>query len=121
MTSIFHMLPVENWKNAPEEYYPPTYQQDGFVHCASTAEELVTIGNHFYKTVSGDFLILVLEISKLKSEVKFEPPAAVGNFKPHTDTQLFPHIYGPINKDSVTAIKKLVRDETGTFLSVADL
>jgi uncharacterized protein (DUF952 family) len=43
------------------------------------------------------------------------PPAA-----PLPDAQLFPHIYGPLNRDAVTDIKLLTRDASGAYTGIAE-
>ncbi|EFJ53156.1 hypothetical protein VOLCADRAFT_86151 [Volvox carteri f. nagariensis] len=53
--------------------------QDGFIHLTADPAFLLGIGNHFYRDVPGDFLLLVLDPAKLTAKVVFEPAAAVGH------------------------------------------
>ena len=46
---IYHLAPLERWEKAGEEYFPATYDQDGFVHATKDPEMLMDIANHFYK------------------------------------------------------------------------
>lgn len=46
---IYHLAPLERWEEAGEEYFPATYDQDGFVHATKDPEMLMDIANHFYK------------------------------------------------------------------------
>ena len=48
---IYHLAPLERWEKAGEEYFPATYDQDGFVHATKDPEMLMDIANHFYKCV----------------------------------------------------------------------
>lgn len=84
------------------------------------AHAQVTIGNHFYKQIEGSYLVLEIEGAKLSSEVKLEPAAPVGSTEPHTkiSEQLFPHLYGPINIESVVKELRVERKEDGTFLGL---
>jgi uncharacterized protein (DUF952 family) len=36
-----------------EEYYPPTYKADGFIHATKDPVMLIGIANHFYKASSA--------------------------------------------------------------------
>jgi uncharacterized protein (DUF952 family) len=82
------------------------------------------VANTFYTDISGDWEVLVLDASKLTSEVKFEEAADVGS-KPAGELSgnaekpaLFPHLYGPI--ESVALIERLPveRSQEGQFLRV---
>jgi uncharacterized protein (DUF952 family) len=95
-TTLYHLLPAAEWEAsqaAGKLYTPRTYAADGFVHLSADADALVDIGNHFYGSIPGDFLVLSLDASKLTSPVRWEPAAAVGDTPPHTaGQQLFPHL-----------------------------
>lgn len=72
-TSLYHLVPVEKWqqcKSTGAPYNPPTYQQDGFIHLTADPSLLLTVANHFYKSETGDWVVLKLDPSKLKSEVR---------------------------------------------------
>ena len=43
--------------------------QDGFTHLTAEPSLLLDVANHFYKHTRGDWLLLVLEASKLQSQV----------------------------------------------------
>ena len=47
------MLPEETWSCVQEEYLPPTYKQDGFIHATAVWDLLVDVGNMFYKSSPG--------------------------------------------------------------------
>ncbi|CAM9939762.1 unnamed protein product, partial [Heterosigma akashiwo] len=54
-------------------YYPPAYEQDGFVHLTDKTENLLFVGNHFYTGVGGDFLVIELDSDRITdAEVKYE-------------------------------------------------
>lgn len=65
--------------------------------------------------------------SSLPPEVKAEfgnspapsPEPAVENDAPVEPALTFPHIYGPLNRDAVTGVRKLVRAEDGSFTGYA--
>jgi hypothetical protein len=37
---------------------------------------------------------------------------------PATPRPLFPHIYGPINRDAIVAVRQVERDATGAFVAI---
>lgn len=130
MTKIYHLALVKDWQAALKEnaaYYPPTYETDGFVHGTSEVSKLLEVANHFYTGSKGDWLCLEMTEETLGTrgiEVKYEPPAAVGDqdgsltTNPNEEAPLFPHIFGGIHPDTVTATYSVTRDGTGRFLAI---
>lgn len=45
--------------------------QDGFIHLTKDPSLLLSVANHFYKSVTDDFLVLVIDSTKLTSRVSF--------------------------------------------------
>eukprot|EP00288_Rhodomonas_lens_P014703 CAMPEP_0177716752 /NCGR_PEP_ID=MMETSP0484_2-20121128/14671_1 /TAXON_ID=354590 /ORGANISM="Rhodomonas lens, Strain RHODO" /LENGTH=127 /DNA_ID=CAMNT_0019228791 /DNA_START=13 /DNA_END=396 /DNA_ORIENTATION=- len=117
---IYHMCSKAKWEAAGDDYTPPTYEKDGFVHATKEASMLCGIANHFYKGEVGDWILLKISIAKLTHPVKWEAPMAVGdketNLKDDGGVQM-PHIYGPINKPAVVEISPISREADGTFLA----
>lgn len=100
---------------------------DGFIHATAEPKFLLMVGNNFYKTVLGDWICLKIDVSKLTSRLVYEPAAPVGNIASmkHTaydeNEPLFPHIYGPLNADSVVEEFNIIRSLDGTFDSIDHL
>ena len=46
------------------------YEQDGFIHLTADPQLLVTVANHFYTSSQGDWIVLVIDSSKLSAEVR---------------------------------------------------
>jgi uncharacterized protein (DUF952 family) len=115
MTLIYHMVPTERWRDWPTNmpYLPDEYDKDGFVHCTAGDELMLKVANHFYMNVSGDFGLLVIDTERLTSELKWESPTPGDTLAP-----LFPHIYGPINRDAVTSMRMMRRDADGRFVAI---
>ena len=117
---IHHLAPAAEYNAAPADqpYVPASYAADGFIHCTQALSVLLEIANRFYRGVPGDFVILDLALDQLTSEVRFEaptPPAAPGS--PLAGVS-FPHIYGPINREAIIAVRSARRDVEGRFLEV---
>jgi uncharacterized protein (DUF952 family) len=123
---IYHLVEVALWKECSEaqDYVPPTFTQDGFIHAAAEANVLLDIANLYYQSVEGDFLVIRIRPSLLKatSTLKFEAPAPVGDQETKQDEALkYPHIYGPLNVTAVVKEYEVKRNDDGSFVSVVGL
>ncbi|CAF3702300.1 unnamed protein product [Rotaria socialis] len=113
MSFIYHLAPATRWYTWSEDkpYLPAEYDKDGFIHCTSGDELMIKVANRFYKGVPGDYVLLVLDITKLKgpaSPVKWEEASEFDS--------LFPHIYGAIDRNAVVEVRSLQRTDDGTFV-----
>ena len=70
--------------------------KDGFIHCCTPAQ-LAGVLKRYFKGASG-LVLLHLDESKLKAELKYEPS---------TSDEKFPHLYGAINCDAVVRTEGL--------------
>lgn len=126
-TTLYHMCEVSRWEAVGNKvYYPPTYEQDGFIHATADPSMLLTVANHFYKDSTDSWICMELNPSWLGARVVYEPAAPVGKKDTMHRTEgesvpLFPHIYGGIPKLAVTKIFKINRSATGDFLSIENL
>ena len=98
---IYHLTLLEVWEMAVEagSYETSTREASlaevGFIH-ASFAEQLATTAARFYGDVpSSELIVLEIDPSRLTAPVLVE--ASSGG-------ERFPHIYGPLNLDAVTAL-----------------
>lgn len=112
-------------KKLAGHYYPPSYDQDGFVHATAKPSFLLEVANHFYVSAPGDWICLELDARFLGSEVKLEPAAPVGTTaafaKGDENVELFPHIFGGIPKLAVKRTFKINRSADGHFLNIEGL
>ena len=93
---IFHIVLPEIWAAFDTELYrASSLDSEGFIHC-SFAEQLGRVIERYY---SGADKIVVLEIEtdELMSRVLNEPS---------TGNEIYPHIYGPINRDAIVDITR---------------
>ena len=104
---IYHMLPRSTWEAQPldQPYRGDTLASEGFIHCTGDPDLLVAVANHFYRQESGDFVVLHIDPARVTSEIRWEA----------ADGSIFPHIYGPLNLDAVTAVTPFPRDDQGEF------
>ncbi|HMU94313.1 MAG TPA: DUF952 domain-containing protein [Anaerolineales bacterium] len=112
---ILHITSRAEWSAAQArgEYIAPSLQTEGFIHC-STDKQVAHVANAFYRG-RNDLVLLMIDEAKLKPELKWEPPA--GPPAPGiSESDSFPHIFGPINLTAVASVLDFEPDPaSGTF------
>src|SRR5436309_15476226 len=88
----FHYTPVEHFEKfgLGEDYTPPQFAQEGFIHCTDGAENMLKVVNRIYKDDPRDFLVFYIDKTRVKSPIKYEDPE-----------EIYPHIYGPLNTGAI--------------------
>lgn len=104
---IYHIVTPEVWARYKNKdfYEAESLETENFIHC-SYAGQLEAVLDRYYKN-ARNVLILEIETDKLSSELVEE--ASTGG-------EIYPHIYGAINRDAVIKIeeKKIeTTNETG--------
>ncbi len=114
MAPIYHLAPLERWQTWPEgeAYLPAEYEAEGFIHCTRGDELMLQVANRYYRTSPRDFVLLIIETDMLTSPLKWEQ--SNDSLAP-----LFPHIYGPINRDAIVGVREALRDTSGDFIGFA--
>ncbi|MDB9495630.1 DUF952 domain-containing protein [Spirulina major CS-329] len=109
---IFHITPRTAWNaaQAQGDYRPPSLATEGFIH-ASTLEQAIATANRFF-VGQEDLVLLRIERDRLHAELKWEAVPDHGTF---------PHLYGPLNLDAVTAVYPLTADPHHGFTLPPDL
>jgi uncharacterized protein (DUF952 family) len=102
---ILHLCDRKAWWLAQERgvYTPTSLEDEGFIHC-STAAQLLGVANRFYPN-RDDLLVLVIQTQKLEAELRWEP----------VDSDIFPHLYGALNLEAVSAAYPLPLDPDGIY------
>ena len=92
---IYHIVTPKVWErfNDADEYEAESLQTEGFIHC-SYLGQLERVLERYYKN-AGKILILTINPQFLSSELVAEPS---------TNNEIYPHIYGRINKSAIAAI-----------------
>jgi uncharacterized protein (DUF952 family) len=121
MTTILHIINDTDWESAKRAglYEAPSLHSEGFIHF-STAHQVVRVANAFYAGQS-DLLLLVVEPERLSSKIRWEDPAHPGASMDTTPSEVFPHLYGPLNLDAVVRVVPLPANTDGMFQLPADL
>lgn len=109
---ILHITSKQDWSDAQAngEYIAPSLATEGFIHC-STNKQALHVANAFYRG-RKDLVLLVVDESRLKPELKWEAPAGppADNI---SEADLFPHLYGPLNLDAVASVLDFQPDSDG--------
>jgi uncharacterized protein (DUF952 family) len=109
---LYHIATALDWEQAQRdgEYRTSTrgrpLSEEGFIH-ASTAAQVLPVADMLYAAEQQDLLLLVLDTSRIRAEVRHEPVPGW--------TDPFPHIYGPLEVTAVARAVPLERDATGSF------
>ncbi|MFF5424823.1 MULTISPECIES: DUF952 domain-containing protein [unclassified Streptomyces] len=101
---LLHVVPLDAWSAAPEvPYAPPSLAEEGFVHCSPDEQAALAVADAHYRDVPGPLLVLVIDEARLGAEVRWEG----------SEDQLYPHVYGPVERAAVTAVLEVRRDADG--------
>jgi uncharacterized protein (DUF952 family) len=117
---ILHLASNEAWLATAKggAYHADSSTTEGFIHC-SKPSQIVGVANTFYHGQHG-LVLLLIDPSKLKPELKWEPPAEPEPTHAR-EGDLFPHIYGPLNLDAVIKVIPFEPGADGSFSLPPDL
>ena len=96
---------------AGDVYAPPSLAREGFVHCTATRSTLLAVARDYYDDATPPLLVLEIDPMRLSAELRFEAPAPTpGGGTAHlASSELFPHLYGPLDLSAVVAVGELQR------------
>ena len=116
--AIHHLVAAETYQAlAPgEPYLPAAFAEHGFIHCTQDPASMAVVANLVFRDEPGTFLVLVIDPARVTSEVRFEPPSPPAAADSPLAGVLFPHIYGPLNRDAIISVRAAVRAPDGRFL-----
>lgn len=103
---IVHITTQEDYQIALAQgkYEPASLQKEGFIHCSRPAQ-VIQVANRFYSGAENLVLLWIIP-ERLASALRWET----------ADGQVFPHIYGALNLEAVTAVTRLTPEPGGEFL-----
>ena len=88
---IYHIVLPEVWAAFETGLYRhPSLAEEGFIHC-SFEKQLDGVIERYYSDAES-VIILEIESDRLMSRMIREPS---------TNSEIYPHIYGPINRDAI--------------------
>ncbi|HWG44241.1 MAG TPA: DUF952 domain-containing protein [Gemmataceae bacterium] len=105
MQTIYHLVLQSAWEANPhQEYRASSLAGEGFIHC-SFANQVALSANRFYAG-QQNLLVLHIDPARLSNPLREEPSGS---------GEVFPHIYGPINRDAVVRVETLERGADGRW------
>jgi len=106
--TILHLTTQTSWSTAQKAgvYTAESLTGEGFIHC-SKVDQILRVANTVFGGQHG-LVILVIDPIRLTSEIRLEPGTDLA-------TELFPHIYGPINLDAVVHVLEFEPGADGKF------
>src|SRR5215216_147580 len=109
MTIAYHLTPEPWYRNQPADqpYLPEDFARDGFVHLTHDSDEVLDVGNRYYRADPRPYLLLTVDLARLSAEVRYDDPE-----------QRFPHVYGALDRPAIIAVIQVRRAADGTFVAV---
>lgn len=107
MDITYHMVPISYFEaqNPSHDYLPLQFKKDGFIHCTDGEFMLSGVAYNLYRSIHEDLLILFIDKNRVKSKIQYDD-----------HEKLFPHIYGPLNRDAIVKVIKMARDRRGDWI-----
>jgi|SRR5688500_610062 uncharacterized protein (DUF952 family) len=92
---IYHVTTEKEWDlyRDKDHYAPLAYEKEGFIHSCHLPQLKGVLDRYFAGRT--DLLLLLIDEQKLACQVKYEPG---------TGNELFPHLYGRINKEAISKL-----------------
>ncbi|MCP5456048.1 MAG: GNAT family N-acetyltransferase [Thermotogae bacterium] len=104
---VLHIVNDKEWndQSTEKEYITESFKKDGFIHCSDYNQIVRVAESNFAE--KEKLTVLVIDTEKLKSKLVYEDLYML--------YEKYPHIYGKINKDSVSEIFVMEKDSEGKF------
>ena len=94
---IYHIVLLDDWAAFDTGLYRArSLETEGFIHCSFSGQLNAVIARYY--AAEPEVVVLEIETDSLMSRVLNEPSTA---------NEIYPHIYGPINRDAIVSVKRL--------------
>lgn len=101
----YHLIPSDEYDPQAATYAPPTYAAEGFIHTTQTLAIVHEVANRYYRADPRPYLLLTIDLDRLGTPWRYDAAGPT-----------YPHLYGPIERDAIVAIRPVARAADGTFL-----
>jgi len=105
---VLHTTTRQSWEaaKAAGAYTTDSLAKEGFIHC-SKASQILRVANLLFPGQHG-LVILVIDPARLTAELRWDPGIDL-------PSELFPHIYGPLNLEAVKGVVDFEPGADGKF------
>lgn len=112
--ALFHIIDSSVWTDAKASgrYAPASLELEGYIHL-SRREQILRSANLLYRGRT-DLLLLVVDPHRLSVEVVYEPGS-------YGEAEHFPHLYGALDIEAVSAAVSFPPNADGSFSLPVDL
>jgi uncharacterized protein (DUF952 family) len=86
-------------------YVPEDFQTEGFIHTTEGREAVSIVLTKYHKARREPWVVLHIDRDRVTSPIRYDDPAKV-----------YPHIYGPLNRNAILLVEPIGRADDGTFL-----
>lgn len=103
---LYHLISRTELDRQPggEPVIEPSLAGEGFIHLSATIEQVTWVANRFYRDVP-DLVALVVDERLLSAAVHYDP----------TPDGVFPHLYGPLDREAIIEVEPLRRGDQGDW------
>jgi uncharacterized protein (DUF952 family) len=106
MPPIYHLIRAGSWNStAKSPYSAKSLVVEGFIHC-SFSNQLARSANRYFAD-EPELFALEIDADRLSSPFVCEDGGK---------GELFPHVYGPIDRGAIVAIRQLTRDASAKWI-----
>jgi uncharacterized protein (DUF952 family) len=103
---IYHLVSPSAWEaTGTAPYRAASLETEGFIHC-SNQDQVAPAANRFYAD-QPELFALCIDASRLAGLVRDEDSGK---------GELFPYIYGPLDRAAVVEVRRLQRDPHGHWV-----
>ena len=104
----YHLVPAMVWDTGPvdEPFRSASLATEGFVHLTRWMADLVDVANLFYREEPGLHVVLTVDLDRLTSPWRYD------------GDERFPHVYGSLDRASITSVRPIPRARDGTYLPI---
>ncbi|MDQ3044910.1 MAG: DUF952 domain-containing protein [Chloroflexota bacterium] len=107
--TTFHLTPESIWRaqEASPSFEPEAFAREDFIHCTNGADEVLAVGNKYYRFDTRPYVVLELDVELVSAPIRYDDVL-----------MLYPHIYGRVNREAIVAARTIERDPSGRFLAI---
>ena len=106
MRVTFHLVPDDVWAGSDPAvaYEASSLASEGFIHCTDGVAPLAATFDRHYASDARPFRALTVDLDAVDVPWRYDVAGSP-----------YPHIYGPIRREAITAVRRVRRGPDGRF------